>query len=501
MKIKNIAISVSVAVASMAGVAPLAVASQHSVEKPNVIILFTDDMGWADIGLQGSKTPTPNLDKLANTGQRWTNFYVSSPISSPSRGGLLTGRLGPKTGLYGTTAPGVFIEGDPDGFPKSEVTIADSLKTNGYDTVMYGKWHLGSNADSFPTRHGFDWWYGIPASNDRYSTISPNQLKMNTLMKNNPKAAHDIWVKGMPAYILPKQEYWDVPLYMSYETKDTINGKYVDYKVPGGMKQATFTKDITGRAKDYIAEHKNQKNPFFMFMSYPQTHTPLFGSPEFVGKGHNRYGDILLEIDWSVGQIMDQLEKQGIADNTIVMFTSDNGPWWMWNKWGLAGQKGNLRDAKGTQYEGGMRVPFIVNWKGHLKNEVVDGIGSTLDILPTIMSLTGTHHPVKDLDGFDISKTWLKGDKSARTIMPYYVLGQFTAFRMGDYKVVFGERKGRKGVVWLNEPTLYNLKDDPNETTNLAKRSPKVLAEVVAAAKVFKENMPKSKAPLFNPNS
>ncbi len=499
MKIKNTALCVSLALTAACAVQP-AVAANKSAERPNIIVLFTDDMGWADLGVQGSKTPTPNLDKLANTGQRWTNFYVSSPISSPSRGGLLTARLGPKTGLYGTTAPGVFMEGDPDGFPKNEVTIAESLKANGYDTMMYGKWHLGSNSDAFPTRHGFDEWYGIPTSNDRYSTVLPNQLEFNQLMKDDMQKAVKVWSdKAMPAYVLPKQEYWDVPLYISKKAKDTVNGTYIDYKVPGGLKQEEFTKDITNRAKDYIADHKEK--PFFMFMSYPQTHMPLFGSKEFVGKGHNRYGDILLEIDWSVGQIMDKLEKEGMAENTIIMFTSDNGPWWMWNKYGMAGQKGELRDAKGTQYEGGMRVPFIVNWKGHTSNKVVNDIGSTLDILPSVMAMTGSKHPVKDIDGFDISKTFLKGTASARNIMPYYVLGKMAAFRLGDYKVVFQERKGYKGVFPLKEPTMYNLKTDPNETIDLAKTDKVTFDKVVAAAEKFKANMPEPKKPLFNQNS
>jgi arylsulfatase A len=288
--------------------------------KPNIILLFADDMGWADISVQGARTSTPNLDHLAATGQRWTNFYVPSPVCSPSRGALMTGRLETRTGLYGTKSP-VFVEEDPDGFPDNEVTIADSLRKNGYKTIIYGKWHLGAQSSGFPTRHGFDEWYGIPISNDRFNAVV-DQIELDKLrmQQKNPTKAAALFKKIQQTNIHPKQEYWGVPLYHSYK----VNGKYVDYVVPQGFKQADFTKDVTEKAKKYIAENKN--TPFFMYMAYPQTHVPLFSSKEYEGKGHNRYGDIMLEIDWSVGEIYKSLEKNNIADNTVVIFTSDNGP-------------------------------------------------------------------------------------------------------------------------------------------------------------------------------
>lgn len=337
-------------------------------DKPNIIVLLTDDMGWADLSVQGGRDHTPNLDKLAEQGQRWTNFYVSSAISSPSRGALLTGRVEPRTGIYGKRLP-VFIEGNPNGIPQEETTLAEMLSANGYATTILGKWHLGDQADSLPTRHGFDTWFGIPGSNDMWSRQSVNQLEYNRISKVDPESAAAIRKERSQYNLAPKQEYWGVPLYESFH----VGKKAVDYLIPGGLQQREFTHQLTERATHYIEENKDK--PFFMYVAYAQTHVPIFSRPEFEGKGHNRYGDAVLEIDTSVGRIMSALRKAGIDDNTLVVFTSDNGPWTPYQQHGLAGSAEPLRDGKSSVWEGGPRVPFIAYWKGKIQPAVISGMG------------------------------------------------------------------------------------------------------------------------------
>ncbi len=481
-------IALSVGTVLLSGMTLFQTASAEQT-KPNVIILFTDDMGWADMSVQGAKTPTPHLDRLAATGQRWTNFYVSSAQCSPSRGGLMTGRIETKTGLYGTKIPGVLMDEDPDGFPDSEVSMAQSLQRNGYSTIMYGKWHLGTQANAFPTRYGFDEWYGIPTSNDRFSTMV-DQVEINRLPRTDPKR-RELQGKVEELNRAPKQEYWNVPLYHSY--KD--NGKQVDYAVPQGFQQANFTKDVTNKAVQYIADNKDK--PFFMYMAYPQTHVPLFTSPEFKGKGHSPYGDVMLEIDWSVGQIYQALEQNKLAENTIVIFSSDNGPWLQYDKDGLSGSAMPLRDGKGTAFEGGQRVPFIVNWKSHIAPKVVDDIGSTLDLLPTLMKITGSQHAQHDLDGVDLSASFLHGKASARTFMPYFFWGRMDAYRDGDYKIVFRAKKA--GIpVDLEKPLMFNLRNDASEQNDLSAQEPERYRALIKKAQAYEQSLGEKKPPLFD---
>lgn len=492
MKIKESLLKISLITTLLSMHPYLAYASEMKTQaKPNIILLFADDMGWADISAQGAKTPTPNLDHLAAMGQRWTNFYVPSPVCSPSRGALMTGRLETRTGLYGTKSP-VFVEEDPDGFPDSEITIADSLKNGGYKTIMYGKWHLGAQSAGFPTRHGFDEWYGIPISNDRFNTVV-DQVELDRLRKTkaDPTKAAELFKKIQDTNIHPQQKYWGVPLYHSYK----VNGKYVDYVVPQGFQQASFTKNVTEKATKYIADNKD--NPFFMYMAYPQTHVPLFSSREYEGKGKNRYGDIMLEIDWSVGEIYKSLEKNKIADNTIVIFTSDNGPWLIYDKEGIAGSALPMHGGKSTEYEGGARVPFIVNWKSHIKPGVVDGIGSTLDLLPTLMDISGVTHSQKLLDGKNLSSTFLNEEKSPRTFMPYFYMGNMYAYRSGDYKVTLMKIQDGK-MVSLETPMLFNLKNDISEKNDLARQEPDKLSFLIKQAEEYQKQLGVKKAPLFD---
>lgn len=483
----NAKLSLAAAVALAFTAAPALASPAVSTGRPNIILLFADDMGWADMSVQGAKTPTAHLDRLAASGQRWTNFYVSSPVCSPSRGGLMTGRLETRTGLYGAQTP-VLLEKDPDGFPADEITIADSLRQNGYRTIMYGKWHLGNQPEQFPTRHGFDEWFGIPISNDCYST----QVDLfDGLTSSDPQTVKNtlaIVEKGNSA---PRQAYWNVPLYHSYRYK----GQQVDYLVPQGFQQASFTKVVTEKAVNYISENKD--NPFFIYMAYPQTHVPLFGSPEFKGKGHNRYGDIMLEIDWSVGQIYQALQDNQLAENTIVIFTSDNGPWLMYDKYGVSGSAQPLRDGKSTPWEGGQRVPFIISWPGNIAPAVVEDIGSTLDLLPTLMAITGSAHAQQTLDGFDLSAAFLRRQPSARTFMPYFYKGEMEAWREGDYKLVFTRYENGQPVK-LAQPLLFNLRNDVGEQRDLAAQQPERYQQLIKSAHDYLLSLGEKRPPLFD---
>ncbi|MBJ9164591.1 sulfatase [Citrobacter farmeri] len=460
--------------------------------KPNIIVLLTDDMGWSDVSIQGGSDRTPNIDRLAREGQRWTNFYVSSAISSPSRGGLLTGRVEPRTGLYGARLP-VFIEGNPNGIPQSEVTLADMLSANGYATTILGKWHLGDQADALPTRHGFDTWFGIPGSNDMWSRQSVNQLEYNRISKIDPEQAAEIRRQRSQYNLAPKQEYWGVPLYESFH----VDGKAVDYLVPGGMQQSEFTHQLTERATQYIGEHKDK--PFFMYVAYAQTHVPIFSRPEYKGKGHNRYGDAVLEIDASVGSIMDALRKAGIDDNTLVVFTSDNGPWIPYQKYGLAGSATPLRDGKSTVWEGGSRVPFIAYWKGKIQPAVIDGIGSTLDFMPTFARISGSQLPQVPLDGVDLTSTLFDSTvPGPRKAMPYFYRGELAAWREGEYKLVFGESNKVGRYQTYPQPKLYHLNDDVSEKHDLASIEPEKVKLLQKEAQKYLLSLGEKKPGLFD---
>ena len=330
------AISAGIALALMSAT-PFAVAESEPTDKPNVIVFFTDDMGWADMSTQGAPYETKNLDNIANNGQRWTQYYVTSPVSSPSRGSLLTGRLGTRTGLYGKEIP-VVMEPNQNDFPDTETTVATMLQENGYNTAMFGKWHLGNTPASYPTRHGFDQWYGTIASNDMNFTVGISRIEQltafvqvahakeaedwETLKKLGAELQKDIAIK-YEALKNPKDEYWDIPVWES----TNVDGQYNDKIVEQPLNQVMHTKNITSRLQDYIKENKDES--FFAYVPYTQNHAPLYVSPEFKGKsGAGIYGDVMLEIDWSVGQIVSTLEKYDIDDNTLIVFTDPHQKFW-----------------------------------------------------------------------------------------------------------------------------------------------------------------------------
>lgn len=424
------------------------VGAQNSDAKPNFIIIFTDDQGYGDLGIYGHPTiKTPNLDKMAMEGQKWTNFYVAANVCTPSRAGLLTGRLPIRNGMCSDTRRVLFPDSE-GGLPSSEKTIAKVLKESGYNTAAIGKWHLGHLPQYLPTSHGFDNYFGIPYSNDMDQAFS---------------------VDWREAFGSPKIEYFQVPLMRD----TTIIERPAD--------QSTITKRYTQEAIKYISE--NKKKPFFLYLAHSLPHVPLFVSQDFKGKSERGlYGDVIQEIDWSVGQILNVLKKEGLDKNTYVIFTSDNGPWALFNEQG--GSAGILFGAKGTSYEGGVRVPAIFWCPGKIKPAVVAKIGSTLDLLPTIGRLAGVSLPNDRIyDGYDLTPLLNGENVSPRNEMFYYHGTRIFAARKGDFKMYFYKNNPLgypERMEKLESYQLFNLQHDPSEKFNLADQYPEIIKEIEA---------------------
>ncbi|HKJ77998.1 MAG TPA: sulfatase, partial [Prolixibacteraceae bacterium] len=311
-------------------------------QQPNFVIIFADDLGYGDLGVFGHPTiKTPQLDKMAFEGQKWTNFYVAAPVCTPSRAGLMTGRLPIRSGMCSDKRRVLFPDSN-GGLPQSEITIARALKSNGYKTAAIGKWHLGHKSPHLPTDHGFDSYFGIPYSND---------------MDKQDKIDHFTLAEG------ERFQSYNVPLMR--------NDKIIEQPAD----QRTITKRYTEEAVSRIKEMKD--GPFFIYLAHNLPHIPLFRSKEFVDKSMaGIYGDVIEEIDWSVGQILQTLKNEGLAENTLVVFTSDNGPWHIFKTHG--GSAGMLQGAKGGTFEGGMREPTVMWWPENIKPGVVMDMATTM---------------------------------------------------------------------------------------------------------------------------
>lgn len=415
--------------------------------KPNFVVIFADDLGYGDLGVYGHPTiKTPHLDKMAYEGQKWTNFYVAANVCTPSRACLLTGRYAVRNGMTSNKRWVLFPDSD-GGLPQTEITIAKALKGAGYATAAVGKWHLGHLPQYLPTSHGFDSYYGIPYSNDMDRVAMEGGY--------------------MQAFKEPKTEYFNVPLMRNEEI------------IERPADQNTITKRYTEEAVKFINENKDQ--PFFLYLAHNLPHVPLFTSDEFRGTSERGlYGDVIEEIDWSAGQIVETLKKLGIEENTLVIFTSDNGPWVLFNSHG--GSSGQLYGAKGTSYEGGQREPAIFWWPGTIKPEVVSGIGSTLDILPTFASLAGVTLPKdRTYDGYDLSAVLKDGAVSPRNEMIYYHQERIFAARKGDYKLYFYKNNPAgypEKLEKLEKYQLFNLSVDPSEKYDVIEANPQVAKEI-----------------------
>jgi arylsulfatase A-like enzyme/CubicO group peptidase (beta-lactamase class C family) len=446
-------------------------AAAQPQRRPNIVVIFADDLGYGDIGSFGAPNiRTPRLDAMAGEGQKWTNFYVQ-PVCSPSRAALLTGRLPVRNGMFGTpagTAPKVFRDNAAHGLPLEEITVAELLKTVGYSTGMIGKWHLGQLPQFLPLQQGFDSWYGVPFSHDMRMTV-PRDKGLQTA-----------------AYYAPKPEYWDVPLMRN----DKVIERPADHR--------TLTKRYTEEAVRFISE--NRERPFFLYVAHSLPHIPLARSDDFVNhSAAGMYGDVIEEIDWGVGKVLDALKGAGIDRQTLVLFTSDNGPWLPFRDHG--GSAGPLREGKGTTWEGGVRTPAIFWWPGTIRPGVVSGIGSGLDLLATAATLSGAMLPKdRTLDSIDLTSTLRNASPSPRQALFYYWDSELRAMRNGKYKAHFitsgayGEGQPRTNHT---PPLLFDLSTDPGERVDVAANHPDIVGDLIKMADVHRRGVSAVK-PLFD---
>ena len=359
--------------------------AQH---KPNVVIIFTDDQGYQDLGCYGSPLiQTPSIDGMAREGLKLTDFYVSASVSSASRAGLLTGRLNTRNGVKGVFFP------ESEGMPSEEITLAEALKEQDYATGCFGKWHLGDLKGHLPTDQGFDKYFGIPYSNDMY--IGPSQkFASNAVFRegytlSEAKADQD-FVRNAPNRATIKKRLNSVsPLFEGDEI--------IEYPCD----QSTTTRRYFDKAIEFVGQ--NKEKPFFVYITPSMPHIPLFASEQFRGKSkRGLYGDVVEEIDWNVGRFLDYLDQQGLAENTLIIFASDNGPWLGYKE--DSGSADPLRGGKFSYYEGGVRVPCILRWKGTIPAGVTsDAIIASIDLFPTIMHYVGCKSFRQEIDGVDIS--------------------------------------------------------------------------------------------------
>jgi arylsulfatase A-like enzyme len=424
-------------------------------KKPNFVIIFCDDLGYGDLGCFGHPTiRTPNLDQMAAEGQKWTNFYVGASVCTPSRAALLTGRLPIRSGMCSSRRRVLFPD-SASGLPAGEVTITEGLKTVGYTTGCIGKWHLGHLPPHLPTNNGFDSYFGIPYSNDM----------------------DRVGGEGRQAFLEPKVEYWNVPLMRNEEI------------IERPADQNTITKRYNEEAVKFI--ERNKSKPFFLYLAHNLPHVPLFVSKDFRDKSlRGLYGDVVEEIDYGVGRILDTLRHEGLAENTFVVFTSDNGPWLIFNEHG--GSAGLLREGKGCTYEGGMREPCIMWWPGRIKPGVVNDMGATMDVYTTILTLAGAKVPDdRVVDGLDISPALFGTGPSPRKTMFYYRGTKLYAVRKGPYKAHFFTRSGYRGdkEVHHDPPVLYHLGNDPSEKYDISKSHPEVIADIQREVALHRANL------------
>ena len=413
--------------------------------RPNFIVIFCDDLGYGDLGCFGHPTiRTPHLDRMATEGQRWTNFYVGASVCTPSRAALLTGRLPIRSGMCSNVRRVLFPD-SAGGLPQSEVTIARALKPQGYATACVGKWHLGHLPQYLPTRHGFDSYFGIPYSNDMDRVAG----------------------EGRQAFWDPKIEYWNVPLMRNEEI------------IERPADQNTITKRYAEEAVRFIEQKKDE--PFFLYLAHSLPHVPLFTSDAFRGRSRRGlYGDVIEEIDAGVGRILETLKKHDLAENTLVVFTSDNGPWLTYNDHG--GSAGLLREGKGCTYDGGMRVPTVCWWPGRIKPGVVLDMGATMDLYTTILKLAGAEAPSdRVVDGLDLTPALFGTGPSPRNTMFYYRGTELYAVRKGPYKAHFITQSayGSDKPVKHDPPVLYHLEHDPSEKYDVAQDHPNVIADIL----------------------
>jgi arylsulfatase A-like enzyme len=431
----------------------LTLGTLRAAAPPNIIIILADDLGYGDLGCYGHPTiRTPNLDRMAREGMRFTDFYVAAEVCTPSRAALLTGRYPIRSGMAHDKFR-VLRRESTGHLPDSEVTLAQLLKTQGYATGMVGKWHLGNwmnNPDGHPMKHGFDYYFGLPHSNDMNSVAGKPKGEDNSLD--------------------PDPKWWQAPLFE--------NERLIEQPAD----QTTLTRRYAEHAVKFIGEH--QAGPFFLYFASTFPHTPLFASEKFRDQSpRGRYGDVVEELDWAVGQVLDAVRATGIEKNTFVFFTSDNGPWLIR---GLAGgSAGLLRDGKGSTYEGGMREPGLAWWPGRVPaGSLCHEIASTMDLFVTCAGFAGAKVPAdRPIDGVDIAPLLTGTGTVKRDVYCYYRGTQLFAARLGKWKAHFITQPayGPEKPTPHDPPLLYDLGADPGESLEVGAQHPEVLREIIAA--------------------
>jgi arylsulfatase len=469
----NLKSAISLGVVSLAAIQSTAQKSTtFKPATPNIVLILMDDMGYGDIGRTGANQyDTPNLNRLADQGMQFTWYYSPQAVSSASRAGLLTGCYPNRIGISGALMPWAQVGINPE-----ETTIAEILKQKGYHTSIIGKWHLGHHKQFLPLQHGFDEYYGIPYSNDMWPVDFdgvPIRLKDTTSNK------------------------------MKYHFLPLIEGNEKTGEVRTLADQDKLTTDYTERAVRFIDQHKKEK--FFLYLPHSMVHIPLGVSDKFRGKSkQGLYGDVMMEVDWSIGEIMKALERNGLEKNTLVIFTSDNGPWL--NFGNHAGTTGGLREGKGTSWEGGQRVPCIMKWPGIIpQGEICNKLASSIDILPTLAAITGATLPEKKIDGVSLLPLML-GDKTAsprHNFYYYYQQNTLEAVQRDYWKVILphkgisyvGVAAGKDGwpgktvSVEIKQNELYDLRRDPGENYNVAEYYPEIVKELLAVAEDARQDL------------
>uniref|UniRef100_Q01N83 Sulfatase n=1 Tax=Solibacter usitatus (strain Ellin6076) TaxID=234267 RepID=Q01N83_SOLUE len=418
-----------------AGAAAMAAALRGQQRQPNIVVILADDLGYGDLGCYGSPIATPNIDRLAEEGARFTSFYSASPVCSPSRAALMTGRYPTRVEV-----PVVLGPGDA-GLPDSEITMAQVLKSAGYRTSCIGKWHIGSTPGYLPTNRGFDEFFGVPYSAD----ITPCPL---------------------------------------------MRGSSV---VAPAVDCSTLTSSFTQEALDFM--RRAQDNPFFLYLAHTAPHLPLAASPRFAGQsGLGMYADVVQELDWSTGQVMAALKATGLDSNTLVMFSSDNGPWYQ-------GSQGKLRGRKGETYEGGMREPFLARYPGVIPSGIgCAGLATTMDLLPTLARLAGAQTPSNPLDGVDIWPV-LTGERAEvdRDVFLYFDAVYLQCARLGRWKLHLSRYNtkawsplppGGRVNLPLPRPELYDVVSDPQESYDCAASHPAIVADIRARVERMVQTFP-----------
>jgi arylsulfatase A len=410
-----------------------------TMDKPNILLINCDDLGYGDLGCYGSgKNDTPHLDRLASEGMRFTDFYMASPVCSASRAAMMTGCYSQRIGFSNCQ---VLFPGQKEGLHPNEKTIARQLMEIGYHTKIVGKWHCGDQPEFLPTNHGFDEYFGIPFSNDMGRSVNNMKGKPLPLLRNDQVIQEQPDQRG-------------------------ITERYADECI------------------QFLRAHKDE--PFFLYLAHMYVHVPLFVPRQFLDVSRNgAYGGAVACIDWTMGILDRELERLGLKENTLVIFTSDNGS----RASGEGGSNAPLRGIKAQTWEGGQRVPMIARWPGKIQaGSTCEGIASSIDLFSTFCDLTGASRPELAQDSLSLRDTLLEGQSSPRDTFAYYKGGNLEAVRKGDWKLHFGKTGwSAEGTIHEEFRELYNLRDDVGETRDVLTENPDVVKELDALAEGFRE--------------